>query len=468
MSSVIETVQAQIAVSLDLAAQIAPQSVCVAFSGGLDSTVLLHATAALRERYPELTVRALHVDHALQADSARWASDCADYCKALNVEFQVLPVQVGSSGGPEAAARAARYRALEEALQAGETLMLAQHQDDQAETYLLQLMRGSGTQGLAAMPAVASFGRGKVIRPLLTINQSLLADYAAACGLTWIDDPSNADTRFDRNWLRHKVMPQIQGRWPNAQNAIARSARYAAEASALTDALAEIDAEGVRRGCMLDVEGLLALEPLRQRNLLRFVIRDLGLPVPSETRLREVLRAIAAAGANAQPEIVWTGAFASRYRGQLVVQPEAARVAPDTDPVPVSAAMLSGAEPCVLGGAAGTLTFMPEAAAGISLKSVNQPLDVRFRRGGERIKPAGSAHHRSLKNLFQEAGVVPWIRPAVPLLYSGDELLAVGDLWIADSATARDGEPAIRLDWFSESMKQLGPVQASETAVKTG
>ncbi|MGB5260270.1 MAG: tRNA lysidine(34) synthetase TilS, partial [Gammaproteobacteria bacterium] len=218
----------------------------VAFSGGLDSSVLLHAMATLRERFA-ITLGAVHVHHGLQADADAWANHCRRVCAGYDIPLSVLhadarPVQ-GES--PEAAARHARYTALADWLAPDHCLLTAQHQDDQAETLLLQLLRGAGVHGLASMPVCTAFGEGTHFRPLLLLRRAALHDYALAAGLEWIEDPSNAETGIDRNFLRHAVMPLLQSRWPALSGNLSRSAAHAAEAAGLLDVLAADDRQAV-------------------------------------------------------------------------------------------------------------------------------------------------------------------------------------------------------------------------------
>ena len=419
--------------------------VCVAYSGGLDSTVLLHLLAGLREQsgVPGFELRALHVNHGLSDYADEWEAECAASCRRLDVPFTAFGVEVARTDemGLEAAARESRYAVFEQSLEDGEYLLLAQHQDDQLETVLLQLMRGAGVKGLAAMPAEAALGAGRLLRPLLECSRQDLAVYGEQHGLQWIDDPSNFDTGFDRNFLRHEVLPVLKRRWPSAALTTARSARWCAEADALCAALAETDAADVLQGRRLSVAGLLALAPARQRNLLRYAITSAGLALPPETRLQEVLGSMLVAAEDAAPVVDWPGVSVRRYRGELFVLPQAAVAAPSADRFELPAD-----ERLNLGGAAGSLQ-LTAGDSGLRLRLNALPLTVRFRQGGERLRPAGGDNSRSLKNLLQEGGVLPWMRGALPLLYAGDELIAIADIWVAEGWQAAAGEAGYTVDW---------------------
>ncbi|MDH3812019.1 MAG: tRNA lysidine(34) synthetase TilS, partial [Gammaproteobacteria bacterium] len=262
-----------------------PSRYVIAFSGGLDSTVLAHALAAAGGDVPLIAV---HIDHGLQEDSARWNAHCEAFAKSLDIEFRGLRVEVSpdSGKGPEAAAREVRYAALHDELLPGDWLLSAHHREDQAETLLLNLIRGSGPAGIAGIGAVRRFGPGWLARPLLHIDQAALRVYAENQNLKWVEDPSNADRRFDRNFLRHEVLPVLQTRWPDVAARLQRSATHAGEAAGLLADLAQLDLEMLAaQPGRLPVDGLSGLTRGRQRNLLRFALREQGLPMPTASQL---------------------------------------------------------------------------------------------------------------------------------------------------------------------------------------
>jgi tRNA(Ile)-lysidine synthetase-like protein len=280
-------------------------ALCVALSGGVDSTALLAALAHNRPRALEL--RALHVDHGLRPSSKQWAEHCRTLARRLRVPLQVLTTKVERSRGEslEAAAREARYRSLARALQPGEILLTAHHGDDQLETVLLQLFRGSGLRGIAAMPALAPFAQGWLARPLLSRSRAELEAWVRARGLTWVEDDTNVDESLDRNYLRRRVLPLIRDRWPGSPAAVARSARHAAEAQALLDSLARADVERASYGESLAVKTLRALPPERRRNALRFWIARAGWLAPDTRRLEEIAGPLLDARSDAHPFVEW-------------------------------------------------------------------------------------------------------------------------------------------------------------------
>ena len=286
---------------------------CVAFSGGADSTALLAALA--RVRRAGLKVRAVHVDHQLRPDSARWSAHCRRRARQLGIPLEVRRIVVPRPRGAslEAAARVARYAALADALRPHEILLTAHHQDDQLETVLLQLLRGAGVAGLAAMPASVPFARGRLVRPLLGIPGAQLRAWLRARQLDWVEDDSNADERLDRNYLRRRVLPALLARWPAAPATLARSARHLAEAQQLLDALGAADAASAQVGAALAAPVLRRLDPARRRNALRHWITSRGFPAPPARRLEEIAVAVLAARPDTHPFVEWSGVRVRRH-----------------------------------------------------------------------------------------------------------------------------------------------------------
>lgn len=414
----------------------------LAYSGGCDSHVLLHAAAQLKQsgRLPALYV--VHVEHGLHVDAAAWARHCATICEALAVPFTLRRVDARPAAGesPEAAARRARYRAIAELLTEGDCLLTAHHQDDQAETLLLQLLRGGGPHGLASMPQTAPFAAGIHARPLLAYSRSALRAYAQQQGLHWIDDPSNSDTGFDRNFLRAAVMPRLRERWPALAQVLARSAIHQAEAAQLLDTLAREDARQCRREDQgLSITALSALDEARQRNLLRYWLKELGFKLPDTVRLAQLQQTLLHAAPDRHPEVRWKGVTVRRYRDHLYASvpqdpPDSALVMPwdieRTLPLP-DGKMLSA---------------MPVRGAGLKAALCRgETVTVRYRRGGEVCRPGPRAASRPLKKLFQEAGVPPWERETIPLIYVGERLAAVGDYWVCAPCQASGDEAGLRI-----------------------
>ncbi len=423
----------------------AATSLCVAFSGGLDSTVLLNALAQACSEAPVMPLRAIHVNHQMHAQARQWAEHCRAVCAGLQIPLEVhsVTVDLTSGVGPEAAARQARYDLLREQVRPGEVLVTAQHQQDQLETLLLQLLRGAGVAGLAAMPMRTAFGSGWLMRPLLDVSRAEIGAYANEFDLDWLDDPSNRDTNLDRNYLRHEVLPRLEARWPAAAATVARSARHCAEASSILEAVARQDAAAALVGNRLRLLALQELPAARQNNLIRYTLRRLGYPYPTGRQIGTVISGLLEARGDSQPQVCWPGVQIRRYRDQIYFLPDH-----DFDHADArSAYAWDPATELDLGPVRGCLQVEQTTDSGLAQQVLEKSLTVKFRGGGERIRPAGERHSRTLKNLFQEAGVVPWMRGHVPLVYAGERLVAVGDLWVDAQATPRRGEQSYRLDW---------------------
>jgi len=433
-----ETLLRKLAELADLAGR--PGRYVIALSGGLDSTVLTHALATASDAH-STPVLAVYVDHGLQKESAAWSSHCAAFAATLDIDFLSVRADVDerSGQGPEAAARDARYAALQALLQAGDWLLSAHHKDDQAETLLLNLMRGSGPAGLAGIAEVRPFSLGWLVRPLLSVSRTELQNYAVENKLAWIDDPSNQDRQFDRNYLRHEVMPRLEARWPEVASRLKRSAMLAGEAAQMLDQLADADLQTLGdRPDRLALEALRALSSERQRNVLRYVVRELGMPSPPAAQLRSIVTDLIPARDDASPVVEWQGAAVRRYRDNVYVLAAAGRDADVASPQSVTDGHVQ------LAAGLGELSLEPGAGSGLAEKVVAQGLEVRYRSGGEEIQPLGRSHTRKLKKLLQEEGIVPWMRDRLPLLYSAGQLVAVGDLWIAADAAS---EPGTAVRW---------------------
>lgn len=418
---------------------------CVAFSGGVDSTVLLHALHATREQHPQWSLRALHIDHQLQSNSSRWAEECARVASLLAIPFECKRVQVaGARSGPEAAARKARYDALRAEIGAGEVLLTAHNADDQLETVLLALMRGSGVAGLAAMPVTAAFGAGLHVRPLLSFARAELETWATGRGIAGIQDPTNAELRFDRNFLRHAVVPMLKQRWPAVAHTASRSAGHFATADALLDELAANDATHAAVGECLRVTALQALSPGRRHNVLRHWIHRRGFLLPSTRKLSALDNDMLAARADSMPCVTWQGAEVRRYDDLLYLM--------SSLPAAPQSAHMSWefSQTLRLSGMPGALSGARVQGTGLALDRLPPHLSVRFRQGGEQMKPRHGRHHRTLKYLLHDARVLPWWRNRIPLIFAGDELIAVADLWIDDRWAASGNAEGVRIVWHDK------------------
>ena len=418
-------------------------SVCVAFSGGLDSTVLLHSFARLAKESAAYRVRAVHIDHGLHVDSPLWREHCEREARALQVEFSSVRVDVTGIDelGLEAAARDARYDAFAKELRSGEYLLVGQHADDQLETILLALMRGAGVLGLSGMQAFEPFARGALVRPLWNFTRAELEEWARSEGLRWLTDPSNDNHSLDRNFVRHRVVTALRERWPSAAQTALRSTQHLQEAWRALEQLAALDAERAVSGEYLNVAELTALNPERRRNLLRYWVRRRGARAPSTRKLAAIEHDMLAASADRVPCVAWDGWEMRRYRGWLYCEPQLPAL--DTELTldwPSQSAL-------DLPAGLGRLRIAPAAAGRLSAAKLPATLTVRFRAGGETLQPVGHAFHHKLKKLLQASAILPWWRERLPLIYAGKQLVAVGDLWIAAEFAAPAGEPGLTIEW---------------------
>jgi tRNA(Ile)-lysidine synthase len=386
--------------------------VAAGFSGGVDSTVLVHALHRLAPEFG-YALSAIHVHHGLSPNADAWRRACARLCRALGVPFAARRVAVRRSRrGLEGEARAQR-RAVFARLRA-DAVALGHQLDDQAETVLLNLLRGAGLAGAAAMPGVGRLGAKLLLRPLLAVPRETILAYARAHDLAWIEDESNANEALTRNFLRRRVAPLLAGRFPRWRENLARAARHFAAA--------RLDA----------------------RLLLREYLAAHGLRAPSEAKLAEMLKQLAGPGSRA--EIRHDGALVRRYRGRVSVERQAAPAAASFEPV-----LWMGEARLRLPALGGELRFRRALGAGIRLRSLGGGLSVRPRSGGERLQPDPRRPRRTLKNLFQEAGVPPWRRARLPLLFCGPDLVWVPGLGVDAAYASAPGEPGIVPEWRPSS-----------------
>lgn len=401
--------------------------VWIGYSGGVDSTVLLHLFAAMGVD----GLRALHVHHGLQPAAEAWVRHCRRVCRQLGVPLRVLRVRVVPAGeGLEAAARQARYAAIARLLRPGDVFATAHHRDDQAETVLFRALRGTGIAGLGAMRERERLGAGTLWRPLLDAPRSRLLDYARRHDLRWIEDPHNRDPGFARAFLRERVLPQLAPQFPAAAESLVRLARHARAAEELLAELGQADLQALGDGGGIAIDGLLRLGAERRNNALYQAWRALGLPPPDQAWYARLQREVLGARADAEPVLVSGGGEARRYRNRLYLM----AVLPPPPPPTLRLRWPAGRRRLELPAGCGTL---------VRTRGVAVDLSVRFGLRGERLRLPGAPHRRTLKNLCQEAGLPPWLRERMPLVETADGALIAAGHW----HDARAPELGLALRW---------------------
>ncbi|GLR08771.1 tRNA lysidine(34) synthetase TilS [Mixta theicola] len=416
------------------------QRLLVAFSGGLDSTVLLHQLILLRQRRPELQLRAIHIHHGLSPYADSWAQHCRSVCEAWQVELDVVAIRVdGSDSGIEGAAREGRYQAFRDRLRSGEALVTAQHLDDQCETLLLALKRGSGPAGLAAMPVSLATGEHRLLRPLLSCQRAELESWADKYQLRWVEDESNQDIRYDRNFLRQRILPVLNERWPHFAAAVARSAALCGEQEQLLDELlAESLATRVQADGALRIDGFAALSEARRAALLRRWIAGCGGKMPSRDAINRLWQEVIDAREDAAPRLQLGNHEIRRYRQALYWLPlrpsVRALMLPWPDPT----------RPLCLPYELGTLQ-LTESGTEIRPPRSDETVTVRFQAQG-RFAIEGRSGHRPIKKLWQECGVPPWRRESTPLIFYNETLIAALNTFVCREGSAVAGK-AWRIAW---------------------
>lgn len=409
------------AILQDISAQLPTDGkLWVAFSGGLDSTVLLHivSRAVFRDR-----VKAVHINHQLSPFADDWENHCVLASHDFGLPCEVYKVEVINTGkGLEQNAREQRYEVFENALNTGDLMLFAHHESDVTETFIFRLMRGAGLVGLTSMPRRRALGSGCLYRPLLNVPKVSLLHYAQEHGLSWVEDESNQDRKFDRNFLRHEVLPALKRRWPLAEEKILKTVGLLEESTSLLDEyLAEdlkvCERRKARFGESISLAKLLSFSPARQRHVLRCWCMEMGFSSADSAHL-EKIHEVTLAREDAQPVLAWGDCELRRYddRLYLVARPDPRAEQEVRERIPVQLN-----EPLALSDGSEL------ECSGLSDSAVN--LSIGFRSGAERCKPVSRNHSQTLKKLLQEYRLEPWLRNRVPLIYLDETLIAVGDLF---------------------------------------
>jgi tRNA(Ile)-lysidine synthase len=463
MASSRKSRKVEVIVSQQLSAHLKPRSkLVVGLSGGLDSVVLLDVLNSLKRDF-DFDLRALHVNHQISRNANEWAKVCRELTAAREIPLEVVKIEVPRAGSLEAVARKLRYQVFSR--QDADFVALAQHLDDQVETFLLRLLRGAGAQGLAGMARVRGQGseiRGeeiareatnalapgrwpltpRILRPLLEITRAEILAYARKRSLKWIEDETNQDTYFDRNFLRQQVLPLIAQRWPAYRGVVSRAVRNLADSAQLLDELAVLDSQTCVIANTIEVEALRQISQPRALNLMRYFLRKQNLRMPDRARLEEALRQMLRSRSDAKACIELGEYALRRHQGKIYLVQNI--LAPDEN----WQVTWRGESEIELPQFGGTIVFSRTAGNGISLARLSEgEVTIRVRRGGERFRPDRDRPRRSLKNLLQERSVPPWERQTIPLLFSGETLVWVAGIGTDPAYSAQQTEPAIMMTW---------------------
>ena len=425
------------------AKKLAKPHLLLAFSGGLDSTILLHMLAKLRAYLP-FQLSAMHVHHGLSANADAWADFCEKTCRELNIPLQIQKVIIDKKSGlgVEATARNARYAALNQA--DFDFICLAQHQNDQAETLLLQLARGAGVKGLAGMAAVDL--QRRLLRPLLNVGRAALEAYAKQNQLSWIEDESNDDTHFDRNFMRHEVLPPLQKRYPAIAQTLSRSAENLAEASELLDDLARMDAGNSAQKHEVCLDLFKNLNEARQANLMRWWLAQQQITMPSAQQLQQILQQFLQAKPNATIKIkVSESQYLRGFQGSAYVVQECVKAAPMN-------VLWQGEAEIVLPDRS-RLIFSQKAGEGLALPQGNK-LRIKNRQGGERFRPELGRPSRTLKYVLQTSAMPPWQREQLPLIFMDETLAYIPNLGATAELQAKPHETGYVVTWLRDYLDQ--------------
>ncbi len=404
----------------------------LAYSGGLDSHVLLD----LLQQNVSYSLRVVHINHGLSQHAQQWQQHCQSICRNYGIDCHIETVQIQQQGkGTEAAARLARYHVFADVIKQTGCLLTAHHLDDQAETVLLRLLRGSGLHGLAGISAYSRFADGFMIRPLLNYTREQLQAYAHMRKLKWIDDESNEDTRFARNYIRHKIMPRLQQVWPGANKTLSSAAELCQEGALLLSSYAsELYRNVATDSCdQIRLLPLTQLEQAQQRLVLRYWLQQQHIAMPSYVKLQEIQRCLLTARPDANPIVAWGAYQCRRFRGKLYIVKQAEAIPTDYEQYWDLQKTLQ------LPAGLGSLSVQATMGDGLRLPA-NAGVTLKFWREGERFHPAKRQRSCSLKKLWQEWAVEPWRRDRIPLIYINEQLAAVVGYAIADTYQAKADE----------------------------
>ena len=419
-----ESFQQHLSQQLPIQTQDTIFTLLIAYSGGLDSSVLLHLCYKLREQNNNYVIKAVHINHQLQAVANEWEEHCADLCNKLNIPLISKKVNIENDArkGTEAAAREARYQVFSEALEENQYLLTAHHKDDQVETLMLRLLRGTGIEGAAAMKTLRPFAQGWLMRPLLDYSRSELENYARENHLQWVDDPSNNYSAYDRNFLRNELFPQLEKRWPGYRETLSRFAAHAQTNQDLLDQCLAADNQGCLDGSELSIASLKQYGIEKQKYIIRHWIDSKSYEMPAEKQLTEIFKLINARQ-DAQPLVAWSDVEMRRFQNKLYI----GKAMENFDASQVFS--WNPRQPLLIPGL-GILHCVTQNSM-----QLPEMLSVAFRQGGEECQLPGKQGAHSLKKVFQESKIPPWMRYRTPIILVDGHIKAIPGIFSAIEST---------------------------------
>ena len=413
----------------------------IALSGGVDSMVLLDLLSKAKRSSDE--VRAIHINHNLHEDSKEWVDFVKEACKKYKLPLIIESIKPKQQGfGLEADARDQRYKKFKEIILDNECLLTAHHLDDQIETILYRIFRGTGLDGLRSIRKNDKFGKGLICRPLISVPRADIEQYAKINNIKWIEDPTNKNIDFDRNYLRKDIIPSIKKRWPKVQTTIPRLSSLAENNQKLLHELAKEDVGEIKKFNVLDLGILSDKSALRINNIFRFMILKNKMGIPSLKVLEDGIETLINAESDS-PIVSWDGCSIRRYKNTLYFFNHDLK---QNEIRPLKMKWFID-EAINLGGNRGSIQARFIKGEGIALNKCPKSLEIKYRKGGEQIKPSGHKITKSLKNLFQENNVLPWVRDQIPLVYLDEDLISVGDLWFNQDYRAKEQEEGFLISW---------------------
>ncbi len=417
------------------------KKIWIACSGGMDSSVLLHLIFSNKEKIGQ-SLEVVYVNHGLQGESTEWGDFCRTQCNGYDLPFTQLNINEAVPKGEsvEAWAREKRYALIAEVMNKGDLLFTAHHQDDQVETFFLQALRGAGPRGLSSMPLFKNIANAIHVRPLLNYCRNELLFYANENKLSWQEDLSNADTKFDRNYLRNNIIPAFEKRWPAYRDTISRLLNHQQDCTSLMNEVGLEDLKLASHGKTLNLDIVKSFSVARQKNIIFVWLQELQLESPGSKHINKIISDLINSTSDNAPCVNWKSVEIRKYRKTLYAS---SKMLEHIDSINYQ---WDFAKPLKIMDE--TLVAISEIGSGLSKGKIeNARISVQYRLGGEKIQPNNNAHSKTVKQLFQERGVLPWVRGRFPLIYVNETLAAIPGVCVDINYAAEIDEPSWQIVW---------------------